>query len=514
MYLTTDMIFDKLGEYYSADIPTESLHNREIKGVFCLPQKEIHENGLYIVPNRSAFSYHDQSGNFIFLYNCNDYEISPRSDAIIIKEEVDIGEIWNFIQNMILEFSLWHDNVLDIINSGGTLNDILNACCHYDIDAWLIIDDNFRYTALTKDINQKMQGIFNVFESSATPPEIIEKMSTHMDDKKFFTEKSGFIIPYSDDFTAYCFNFFYGDRYIGRLNGFSVKNGKASAFLLRFTEYIGHLVSKFMTNIFQKESELNREITFLFKSMIEGEAIDSKECEYLFQSYGWNKNDEYEIIYMIEKSDLITNSSLATISYRAKSLRNELKGCIIWIDEKTSNIFCLWNKTQTNLGEKSFANVFSEFIRDNYFQAGISNTFTNLSDCRIYCKEAQYALEIGIKESPYAYSFYFEDYAFDILKKTIRSAFPIKEIIHPQLKLLLEYDKAHGNSDLYNTLKSYLFCNFNASKAAESLFIHRTTFIYRMNKINSMFKFKFDHWQDLSYLLLSFSLLETNPLTP
>ena len=57
------------------------------------------------------------------------------------------------------------------------------------------------------------------------------------------------------------------------------------------------------------------------------------------------------------------------------------------------------------------------------------------------------------------------------------------------LRKIIEYDRTHEGSQLTETLYHYYTCNFNAQKAAEKLFVHRTTFFYRMSKIQKLAAF-------------------------
>lgn len=50
---------------------------------------------------------------------------------------------------------------------------------------------------------------------------------------------------------------------------------------------------------------------------------------------------------------------------------------------------------------------------------------------------------------------------------------------------LVAYDRAH-NADLLNTLRTYFRCNGNAVEAAERLFLHRNSLLYRLQRIEDL----------------------------
>jgi len=60
--------------------------------------------------------------------------------------------------------------------------------------------------------------------------------------------------------------------------------------------------------------------------------------------------------------------------------------------------------------------------------------------------------------------------------------------------------------DLSRTLETYYNCKFNAAEAAKQLYIHRTTFFYRLNKIRQIAAIDFDDPGQRLQILLYFAL--------
>ncbi|MBR5995570.1 MAG: helix-turn-helix domain-containing protein [Eubacteriaceae bacterium] len=83
---------------------------------------------------------------------------------------------------------------------------------------------------------------------------------------------------------------------------------------------------------------------------------------------------------------------------------------------------------------------------------------------------------------------------------------PSEDLYSPVLKTLLLHDSEHPELPLTETLYAYLCCHFNESRAAETLFIHRTTFLYRMNKLRSLVQLDLEDFDTLTGLMLSFAI--------
>ena len=80
---------------------------------------------------------------------------------------------------------------------------------------------------------------------------------------------------------------------------------------------------------------------------------------------------------------------------------------------------------------------------------------------------------------------------------------------HPALKQLLEYDKKH-DTQLSLTLYQYLANERNSVVAAEAMFIHRNTLIYRLKKIDTLVDIDYDSFSERQYIILSYEIL--NPI--
>ena len=58
---------------------------------------------------------------------------------------------------------------------------------------------------------------------------------------------------------------------------------------------------------------------------------------------------------------------------------------------------------------------------------------------------------------------------------------PFRELVEP----LVRYDRERG-SDLVRTLRVYFACGSNASEAADKLFLHRNSMLYRLARIEKL----------------------------
>jgi purine catabolism regulator len=159
-------------------------------------------------------------------------------------------------------------------------------------------------------------------------------------------------------------------------------------------------------------------------------------------------------------------------------------------------------KERYEAGKLLISEVFQKLSElDICVNAGVSNySMGYLSITRAF-KQAEEAIHIGNKVEAEKRLFYYEDYLlYYMLIKAISKA-ELEELYEESWKVIDEFDeKNHMN--FAETLEAYINCNMNAAEAAEKLYIHRNTMLYRMEKIRDLLKVeKFNGEQNLFLLI-------------
>lgn len=74
------------------------------------------------------------------------------------------------------------------------------------------------------------------------------------------------------------------------------------------------------------------------------------------------------------------------------------------------------------------------------------------------------------------------------LKRAFLSDAALADLAERAFQPLVEYDRAH-QSDLLHTLDVFLKCSGNQSKTAQELFLHRSSLLYRLRRIEELTEF-------------------------
>lgn len=80
-------------------------------------------------------------------------------------------------------------------------------------------------------------------------------------------------------------------------------------------------------------------------------------------------------------------------------------------------------------------------------------------------------------------------------------------LCHERLLFLQEHDDSSG-SDYMRTLRCYLDNHCNVVQTARELFIHRSTLLYRLEKIKEILESDLSSPDEILYLMLSFRFID------
>ena len=126
------------------------------------------------------------------------------------------------------------------------------------------------------------------------------------------------------------------------------------------------------------------------------------------------------------------------------------------------------------------------FLEFNSLSAGISYPFADILQAPRYFEQIESLYSMASINPNVGKIINYEDYFIHQLLINEHSPDRLYALIHPHVKSILHYDREH-NTDYTDTLIYFISANRNASLAANHLFIHKSTFFYRINKMAELF---------------------------
>ena len=216
----------------------------------------------------------------------------------------------------------------------------------------------------------------------------------------------------------------------------------------------------------------------------------------------WNTSDEYFCLILRQIQTDGNNLSVNMIRTQLKKRFPDSCSCIFH-DE----IVTFFNITRL---EKTLEEIMVEmkfFIRECLLRAGYSRAMRGHMYLHMQYVQAKAALDHGNQVNPYSWIHHFNDISLRFLLAETTHRLPKIMLCHEKLLLLYTYD-AEQNTDYVKTLRTYLDSQLNAVHSARQLFIHRSTLLYRLNKIKEILESNLEDPDELLYLSLSLRLLD------
>jgi hypothetical protein len=178
------------------------------------------------------------------------------------------------------------------------------------------------------------------------------------------------------------------------------------------------------------------------------------------------------------------------------------------------NIVILINTNRYDFSSSRSLKPVTEVMEKYNLFGGLSRCFYNLIDLNHYHKQSLKAIELGMQNNRRKSLHIYDDYLIYHLLDMKSQSVDLKEFCHPKLLELLEYDSRHNTQYTY-TLYVLLTVKGKQVDAANILNIHRSTMLYRMEKIEELTGLNVSEPKDIVQLYFSFIILKmTGKLDP
>ena len=146
-----------------------------------------------------------------------------------------------------------------------------------------------------------------------------------------------------------------------------------------------------------------------------------------------------------------------------------------------------------------------EKIKKTTFYMGIGRQYKTITSLHKSFSEAHEAIRLMQKFDSKGNVSHFDDYSvYHFLDSNIKDI-ELEDFFLKQLGTLYEHDHAFGTSFM-STLENYFAYNQNVSEAAKAMFIHRNTFIYRIDKIKELLNMDLKNSEELLQIQLALKI--------
>ncbi len=408
------------------------------------------------------------------------------SDIVLLQTD-DVYEVFNKILRIFEFYNSWEMSMIELIDSGATLQELLDAS-----------RDVFQYPLVITDASHQPLAIYfpddysnDEFENYRgiqlnIPLEILtimnqELMQNIKERSAYLARTKAFSRP------GIIKNLYRKGELIGWFVILDIIDENYER-LLQLCDTFGRLI-EFWFRANQENNVLASQ-SDLFLDILTGKESDRSRIISRLQAVGWLQEDEKVVIQVCVSSE--NDPAFFTLK---KVIPQTFSGC--YVISYMSQLVLIANLRL--ISEKSMNELLVDVLNRSQTYCGISYKFTNMLKLQKYFRQAEIAAIYGTKK-PGALN-YCEEYAMDYLKDVIRDNLTT-DIRHPALKILKQYD-SNNNTEYYKTLMEYLLNERDQRKTAKMLCVHRNTLVYRVNRIEEILGLDLDNASLRNHLLMS-----------
>ena len=496
MKLTTQLIYDRLRALYDVEYICSHDKNTVVTrpvfydggctpGHICiLPQDSVPEDllpGAYIMTGVQSTAV-----------------TVPDAELMIIHNHISPGRMLNELQAIFDYYDAWEEALDRLIIENAGYPAIIQSSAQYLGCPMSLVDAGFSVIAIAspdadtfKDADNKVSDF--IISAYITDPHFNRGL-----------QKNGVFEFRSSEDQFLSYNIQKDGRNLGRVT--LVYDEKLSK--LSYTYLLGFLVSKIdimlkISGSFLVSNESLSSLREIFAGLLAGAPIEIPYVSFKLREIGWSDENKYLLIRLQPE---FRHEWQLHAPYLIPHLERLWPGaCAV---EQDDFVVVLLNLDVYRAhSRKNLQQEIAYFLRDGLLLAGLSRTFRGLKQLPSYYRQTELAVALGRETDPMYWCYRFDDYALLCLLKYGTINFTPEQICSPALLTLSDYDRENG-TEYYKTLRTFFNNKYSYTHAAESLFIHRTTLLKRIERIVDLTGVDLDDPDVNLYIELSFRYLD------
>ena len=500
MKLSAAYLLEELKKNYPIYTPEHlSLQPELGRPVFCTGATVLDTDRIYITEDPSLIPITDPGA--LFFLTGQDRPLSPPLPYVCITDgSISTETLFNAIQDIFDQAEQWYEALLSSRIHGQSIQQILELSYPFLGNPLMVIGMDFVIIASVGSrharFHEKVMG-----SSEDSYPQVVKLKKDALYNS--VRELDGYFF-YPKEITgdgSLCVNLKRSGRTTHRLLLLEEEGPlrESQGFLL---EILASMIEHALEHNTMHRSNREQDFKPIFTSILNDPTADYVTMSQKLTALGWSSSNYYfcfilEITHLDQKN--LTALSITTY------LENLLPHSCSLVHR--SFIVTFVNLTLGELTIDDITQKLFYFVHDSYLQTGYSRSMLGHMNLRRQYVQAKIALELGKNYAPTQWIHPFNDVSFPFILRECTRRLPSYMICHENL-LQLKYVDENHHTEYLKTLKLYLDHHMNAVQTAKALYIHRSTFLYRLEKIKQILKSDLSDTEELLYLMLSFRLIE------
>lgn len=389
------------------------------------------------------------------------------------KEPVDMYTVFNSVQQLFNTFDTWSDELLRIQAGNLDIAEMIRISTPVIGLPVVVLDKGFSLIASSADPFPTETG-----ESRWEAPEInLESFSKAMEQAKIdMTTRTPVLLGMAPE--ALCENLFdQQNTYVGSLT-FLEQTRPVRPSDYELIDYLSQFIVKALIVPSTGDSDRLSTLKAIISDLLQGLPSNPKRVHRIED---YKPSADFIAVKMV----LVGKMHLAPLRFICDLIESSIPGTIALPYEGNAVGFLEVNNMETTIAQ------LQNFIDKVDVEVGISQVFQDLLQARSHYRQASIAIEFGEHFAPGKRFHRFSDYRLQYLLSHCTGEFALETLLPDGLRAIFERD-AKFNSDYRHTLEVYLDNHMNVSKTATELFLHRSSLLDRLKRIEKYLNMDMD----------------------
>lgn len=429
------------------------------------------------------------------------------NDLIVLNDPMADSMAFNVLNHILDKYQEWEMAMNDVLYHSRSFQDMVDLTGEMVGFPIALHDSEFHYIAYSKDSDIYMAEY--VTQNNDLPEETILALQTKSDLVAVEEYKEAFVEQALE--LAVCKNMFNDGVYVGRLT-MIVRSEQENIefFKAMFDIAVPYMESLYaQCNSFTNVSLEYRKVHDFLELIFDRRPADRRGFLDLMHSLGTKDKDLWRVVCLSPQQK---KRSLYNRSFISSNIEQAIPGAYCTVVEGQITVLLNESLYKRSVSD-AYTPDFTKILGNIFFYMGVSRTFSNVNifeNVYFALRQATYTMSRIPADSNDRFHM-FEHYALDYLIMYGARETNYEQICHPALIELHDHD-VRNNTSFILTLQTYLACNMNAVLTARTLYIHRSSFINRMERLQKLVSLDLTDPDERLYLNLSFRIFHNELL--